>query len=172
MSRSSNAGSPGHPQVLAPILRAMTDLLVRLYDLPARRALAGIDVRRALPPEKHAVTTWMRETFGLHWASECDVAFAHRPVGCHVALREGEVLGAACWDATARGFFGPIGTIESERGKGIGAALLLDCLHAMAAHGYGYAIIGGVGPVAFYERVVAITEIPGSSPGIYRGMLR
>ena len=150
----------------------MPDLLVKLYDLPARRAVDGVDVRRALPPEKHVVTTWMRETFGSHWASECEVALAHQPVGCHLALRAGAILGVACWDATARAFFGPIGTLESERGKGIGAALLLECLHAMAAHGYGYAVIGGAGPKAFYDRVVTTSEIPGSSPGIYRGMLR
>lgn len=150
----------------------MADLLVRLYDLPPRRVVPGVDVRRALPPEKHVITTWVRETFGTHWASECDVALTHQPVGCHVALRDGAILGVAGWDATARGFFGPIGTLESERGKGIGAALLLDCLHAMAAYGYGYAVIGGVGPAAFYQRVVATTEIPDSSPGIYRGLLR
>ena len=50
--------------------------------------------------------------------------------------------------------------------------MLLECLHAMAAHGYGYAIIGGVGPRAFYERVVEVLEIPGSTPGVYRGKLR
>ena len=50
------------------------------------------------------------------------------------------------------------------------AALLLQCLHAMRA--YGYAIIGGVGPKAFYERVVPVMEIPGSSPGIYQGLRR
>ena len=151
---------------------AMPDLLVKLYDLPARRTVEGIEVRRALPPEKHVVTRWVGEAFGSHWASECEVAFAHQPVGCHIALREGAVLGMACWDATARGFFGPIGTIEVERSKGIGAALLLECLHAMAGHGYGYAIIGGVGPKAFYDRVISTMEIPESSPGIYRGLLR
>ena len=150
----------------------MTDLLVRLYDLPARRAVEGVDVRRAIPPERHVVTAWMEETFGAAWASECEVAFAHQPVGCHVAARAGAIVGVACWDATARGFFGPIGTLESERGKGVGAALLLDCLHAMAAHGYGYAVIGGAGPRAFYDRVVPSLEIPGSTPGIYRGLLR
>lgn len=150
----------------------MPDLLVRLYDLPPRRAVEGVELRPALPPEKHLITRWMRETFGSHWASECDVALAHQPVGCHVALRGNAILGVACWDATARGFFGPMGTLERERGKGIGAALLLDCLHAMAAYGYAYAVIGAVGPRAFYDRVVTTTEIPGSSPGIYRGLLR
>lgn len=163
---------PSVASIRASILRAMPDLLVKLYDLPARRVVEGIDVRRALPPEKHVVTTWTRETFGSHWASECDVALTHQPVGCHIALRGGALIGVACWDATARGFFGPIGTLESERGKGVGAALLLDCLHAMAAYGYGYAVIGGVGPKEFYDRVVRSSEIPGSAPGIYRGLLR
>ena len=134
--------------------------------------MEGVDIRRGIPPERHVVSTWTRETFSPGWASECEVAFAHQPVGCHVAVRDGAILGMACWDATARGFFGPIGTLESERGKGIGAALLLDCLQAMAAHGYGYAVIGGVGPRAFYDRVVRNVEIPDSSPGLYRGLLR
>ena len=42
----------------------------------------------------------------------------------------------------------------------------------MAAHGYGYAVIGAAGPKAFYERVVEVLEIPGSVPGIFRGLLR
>ena len=42
----------------------------------------------------------------------------------------------------------------------------------MAAHGYGYAIIGAVGPREFYERVVEVFDIPGSAPGLYRGLLR
>lgn len=147
------------------------DLLVRLYDLPARRAVDGVDVRRALPPEKQTVVAWVGRTFSSRWASECDIAFAHQPVGCHIAVRDGALVGFACWDATARGFFGPMGTLERERGRGIGRALLLECLHAMASHGYGYAVIGWVGPTAFYERVVPVIEIPGSSPGIYRGLV-
>ncbi|HEX4744305.1 MAG TPA: GNAT family N-acetyltransferase [Candidatus Limnocylindria bacterium] len=150
----------------------MTDLLVRLYDLPPRRTVEGVHLRRGLPPEKHAVLAWVRAEFGEHWASECDVAFAHQPVGCHVAVRGERLVGMACWDATALGFFGPMATAERERGKGIGAALLLECLHAMSAHGYAYAVIGGVGPREFYDKVVQTLEIPGSTPGIYRGMLR
>ena len=60
---------------------------------------------------------------------------------------------------------------ESLRGKGAGAALLLACLHDMATLGYGYAVIGGAGPVAFYEKVCGATVIEGSVPGIYKDML-
>ena len=37
--------------------------------------------------------------------------------------------------------------------------------------GYGYAIIGDVGPSAFYEKTVGAMPIPNSAPGIYAGML-
>jgi GNAT superfamily N-acetyltransferase len=167
----------------------VSDFLVKLYGLPPERTVTGVDVRRALPPERHAVDAWVGATFGPGWASEVSVAFSGHPIGCHIAVAhvvrpgpasptprephsEGVLIGFACWDATARGFFGPEGVTESWRGKGVGAALLLQCLHAMRAHGYGYAIIGSVGPLAFYERVVPVMEIPGSSPGIYTGMLR
>jgi GNAT superfamily N-acetyltransferase len=165
------------------------DLLVKLYELPDETTVSGVDIRRAQVPEKHTVVAWVGTSFGPRWASECDVAFARHPVGCHVAIARvvrpgpaspapgephsnGALVGFACWDATARGFFGPEGVADAWRRKGVGAALLLQCLHAMRAFGYGYAIIGGVGPKAFYESVVPVLEIPGSSPGIYQGLLR
>jgi GNAT superfamily N-acetyltransferase len=150
----------------------VADLLVKLYELPPERTVAGIEVRRALAPEKHAVLAWVGAMFGVRWASEADVVFSGHPIRCHIATADREVIGFACWDATARGFFGPEGVAETSRGKGVGGALLLQCLHAMRAHGYAYAVIGGVGPKAFYEKIVPVMEIPGSSPGIYHGMLR
>jgi hypothetical protein len=149
----------------------VADLLVKLYELPPERTVAEVDVRRALAPEKHAVIAWVGAIFGPRWASEADVSFSGHPVSCHIATAGGELIAFACWDATARGFFGPEG-VEASRGKGVGGALLLQCLHAMRACGYAYAVIGGVGPKAFYEKIVPVMEIPGSSPGIYRGMLR
>lgn len=153
-------------------MRLVSDLLVKLYGLPHERTVGGVDVRPALAPEKQAVTAWVGTTFGPRWASECDVAFSGHPVHCHVAVADDALVGFACWDATARGFFGPEGVMEAWRGKGIGAALLLQCLHAMRISGYGYAIIGAVGPKSFYEKIVPVMEIPGSSPGIYQRMLR
>ena len=42
----------------------------------------------------------------------------------------------------------------------------------MRTLGYGYAIIGDVGPSAFYERTVGATLIPDSEPGVYAGLLK
>ncbi|GIL11355.1 MAG: N-acetyltransferase [Chloroflexota bacterium] len=155
----------------------MPDMLVKLYTLPplepeleAMRA-AGVDLRRALPPEKHVVTAWVRLHFSEAWASECDVAMSHHPVSCFVATENNHLLGFACYDATIKGFFGPTGVSEAARGRGIGRALLMACLHDMRAQGYGYGIIGAAGPTGFYEKAVGAIEIADSWPGIYRGIL-
>src|SRR5262249_36582770 len=91
---------------------------------------------------------------------------------CFIATASGELRGFACYESTRRNFFGPMGVAAPARGEGIGSALLLGCLHAMAGLGYAYAIIGGVGPAEFYPRVVGATEIEGSTPGIYRDRLK
>jgi GNAT superfamily N-acetyltransferase len=155
----------------------MADLLVRLYNLPEAqgptRELAARDVvvRRAMPYEKTRVLAWVRERFGEGWADECDVAFGNRPRSCFVAVERGAILGFACHDATCRNFFGPMGVAVEARGRGIGGALLLACLQAMAAAGYAYAIIGGVADDSIYRKVAGAVEIAGSTPGIYRDRL-
>ena len=153
------------------------DMLVKLYDLPdsrtafARLREAGIELRRALAPEKHKVIAWVRQTFSEAWASEADVAFARQPVSCFIAIDRCKIVGFACHDATCRNFFGPTGVEAAGRNKGIGAALLFACLEDMRQAGYGYAIIGGVGPAEFYAKTVGAVAIEGSAPGIYRGLL-
>lgn len=153
------------------------DLLVKLYaleprpDLDARLANAGVTVRRALPPELGLATDWIKERFSVWWASEATVAFSRQPPSCFVAVKDGKLIGFACYDATARGFFGPTGVDEAARGDGVGHALLLASLLDMRAQGYGYGIIGGAGPVDFYVRSVGAIPIEGSVPGIYAGLL-
>ncbi len=82
------------------------------------------------------------------------------------------IVGFACFDCTWKGFFGPTGVLESLRGRGIGAALLLASLFAMRAEGYAYAVIGAANTQpGFYERVAGAVPIPGSDPGPYPEML-
>ena len=158
--------------------RTVTDMLVRLYDLPdsepVRRALSdqGVTIRRAMAWEKRAVLVWVREHFGEGWVSECDLAFGSHPITCMIATQDREVVGFGCYDATCRNFFGPTGVEERLRGRGIGSGILLGCLEAMRAVGYAYGIIGGVGPKEFYTRVAGALEIPNSTPGIYCDLLR
>ncbi len=89
------------------------DMLVKLYDLrpdaelEARIAAHGFEIRPALPPELHVVTRWIASRFGEGWASEATIAMSRQPVSCLLAIAEGKLAGFACYDATARGFFGP-----------------------------------------------------------------
>jgi GNAT superfamily N-acetyltransferase len=156
----------------------MPDMLVKLYDLPALEPVvsqqkeAGVEIRRTLPLERHLVVGWVAQTFEANWTSECEIAFCRQPPACFVAVANDALIGFACYDATYRNFFGPMGVSQDYQGQGIGKALLLVCLHAMAAQGYAYAIIGWVGPAEFYAKAVGAIEIEDSEPGIYRGMLK
>jgi GNAT superfamily N-acetyltransferase len=153
------------------------DMLVKLYELPDSKIVSerllkiGITTRRALVPEKHKVVAWVRNAFSEAWASEVEVAFSRQPVSCFIAVQQKNILGFACHDATFPNFFGPTGIDPNTRGNGIGTALLLACLEAMKQQGYGYAIIGGVGPAEFYQKTVGAVPIEGSQPGVYRGLL-
>ena len=156
----------------------MSDMLVKLYDLPSLAHFIeplknnGIFIRRAMAYEKQIVVQWVHNEFGTGWASECDIAFSNQPISCYIATKEGIIIGFACYDSTSKDFFGPTGVTEMARGQGVGKALLLVCLHAMRENGYAYAIIGAAGPAKFYTDTVGAMEIKGSIPGIYKDRLK
>jgi predicted GNAT family acetyltransferase len=155
----------------------MIDMLVRLYDLPPSAELyervtsAGIVLRRPGAYERHLVADWVGENFSAKWKSEVEVAFARQPVSCFIATREQKILGFACYDTSAKGFFGPTGVAEAARGTGIGKALLFKALEGLRESGYAYGFIGGVGPREYYEKACGAVAVPGSDPGIYADLL-
>jgi predicted N-acetyltransferase YhbS len=152
------------------------DMLIPLHRaglVPVPEARPGaVLVRRPLAPEHDGITRWVAKSFSPGWSSEARAALSNRPTTLFIAQRDNALLGFSCYDATARGFVGPIGVLESERGKGLGAALLLACLHDMRTMGYGYAVAGWVGEPEFFRKVAGAIEIPDSTPGIYAHMLR
>lgn len=146
----------------------MSDLLVRLYDLnDPPPDPEGVVIRRPLLHERGTIGQWIDATFGTGWGEEFAGSFRSFPASSFIALRDGRIVGFACYEVTCRGFFGPTGVLESERGKGIGKALLLRSLLGLRDLGYAYAIIGGVGPTDFYVKTLGAIPIPGSTPGIY-----
>jgi hypothetical protein len=156
----------------------MADLLVKLYTLPESGGVysalkeKGVEIKRAIGPEKTAVAGWVLANFSKAWASEADAAFSQNPPGIFIAVKNGAILGFACYDATARGFFGPIGVAERERAGGLGKGLLLRTLEAMREAGYGYAIVGWAGPADFFKKTVGAVVIEGSEPGVYKNMVK
>jgi len=156
----------------------MPDMLVHLLKLPAHQPLIdqlrtqGVIIRRANAHEITPVRQFIEKHFALTWADEVIAGFSRQPISVVIAIRDGAVIGFAAYECTRRNFFGPTGVMETERGKGIGRALLLASLAGLRDMGYAYAIIGGVGPAEFYAKECGATVIPDSVPGVYVDPLR
>lgn len=155
----------------------MTDMLVNLLKLPEYGEIVEqlkseeINIRRVQPFEMSLLKRFVEKQFALSWADEVTPAFAQKPITCFIATHEKKIIGFAAYECTRHDYFGPTGVSKEYRGKGIGKALLLACLHSMREMGYVYAIIGGVGPVDFYANCVGATPIPDTNPGIFVDIL-
>lgn len=155
----------------------MPDMLVRLYDLQSNwdivseQKIQGIEIRKPVGPEKRLIINWVEENFFDAWAGEIDIAISNKPITCFIAIKDRELIGFSCYDATALGYFGPMGVKEAFQGRGTGKALLMACLLDMKLKGYGYAIIGAVEILQFYRKAVDAMEIPESSSGILKNMI-
>ena len=155
----------------------MPDLLVNLLQLPPldpvilEMTRANVVIRRAQSFEITPVRSLIEKSFSVAWADEISVGFASKPISVLIATVEKEIVGFAGYECTRRSFFGPTGVVESMQGRGIGKALLLASLWGLRELGYVYGIIGGAGPVEFYEKAVGAIVIPDSEPGIYTDLL-
>src|SRR5256885_9383058 len=152
----------------------MPDMLVNLLALPPRRTLSSDDItiRRARRFEITRVRQFIEQNFSAGWADEISVGFANKPVTVFIATRDARVIGFAAFECTRKAFFGPTGVAESERGRGIGKALLIASLGGLRELGYVYGIIGAAGPFEFYRDAVGAIVIPDSEPGIYTDLLK
>jgi len=156
----------------------MPDLLVNLLKLPPLQPLLdqshqnGIVLRRAQPFEITPVRQFIEQNFSVAWADEISVGFANKPVTLYIATRDGRVVGFAGYECTRKAFFGPTGVAETERSQGVGKILLIASLWGLRELGYVYGIIGGAGPVEFYEAAVGAIIIPDSEPGIYTDLVK
>src|SRR3982751_694601 len=101
----------------------MPDMLVNLLKLapldPVLNELrgAGLIVRRALPHEMTPVRDFVSQNFEPGWADEISVGYANKPVTVFIAIRDRRVVGFGAYECTHRGFFGPTGVLEGERGR-------------------------------------------------------
>ncbi len=157
----------------------MADMLVKLYNIPNSSALEeklledGIRIKKALAPDRSRIIDFSKICAKDDYSDEVNAAFCNNPVTCYIATREKKIIGFACYEATARNFFGPMAVIESERKKGIGKALLLKSLESMQELGYAYAVIGwpAKSAVDFYKKCAGAVMIDESSSGVYKRMI-
>ena len=132
------------------------DLSIRDWDateVEARLATDGYEVRRLQAEDREGFVAWMREAWNPTWAYEALESLKNDPVSTWVATRGETYHAFASYDCTAfAGGFGPTGTDERLRGKGIGTVLFNRCMQDMRALGYSKCEVCWTGPVAFYAK--------------------
>lgn len=143
-------------------LRVLRDIEPVLTE----QAANGVEIRRAQPSESDVIAHWVREYINPNWGVACEVALEQTPPDCFIARRmktagepavlsDENLIGFACYDVVTKGVFGPSAVREDQPpDNGVGTALMLACLHAMAAADYPHAVIGWAGsPDGYSGRV-------------------
>lgn len=132
-----------------------THNLTVVLDKPFESEPSAAPIRRATAGD-HEDLVSMLEAHWPAWLPEVGEAMANEPVSVYVAESDKGIVGFAAYDANNKGtgWFGPMGVVESQRGSGLGCALLKRCLDDIRAQGHATATIPWVGPVEFYGRCV------------------
>lgn len=141
------------------------DLLVDLYEVDfSKKNNTEYKIVRVLSPNSDKVLDFILNKFNPSWVAEAKAALYRPNPSCFIAVDNKKVIGFVCYDATAKGFFGPLGVDSDYRGKYIGQALTLHALEALYNEGYAYAIVGGVSENGkkFYDKVCPSIPIPNS----------
>jgi mycothiol synthase len=134
-------------------------LLNRDFDTAEdEKALAaeGIEIRRAHTGDWHLIECFFARQFGEGWLCETGLGMANQPPSVHLAIRDDQIIAFAAHSTMNQelGHFGPMGTTEACRGKGIGRILLFRCMVDLQAAGFCSAVIPWVGPYRFYCRLL------------------
>lgn len=157
----------------------MADMLVKLYNIPEPYGIEkklsenGVKIKKALAPDRSRIINFSKTCAKDDYSDEVTAALSNNPPTCYIATRGKKIIGFACYEATAKNFFGPMAVLECERKKGIGKALLLRSLFSMQELGYAYAIIGWPtkSAVDFYRKCADAVMIDEKSSGVYKRMI-
>ena len=111
----------------------------------------NIKIKRASEQDKQKIFSLINKDFAI-WKAEIQLAFQKKQNPLHIAILDKEVIAFSNHSCNniGTGWFGPMGTTESARGKGLGEILLKRCLQDLKNNGYENAIIPWVGPIGFY----------------------
>ena len=120
-------------------------------DKEEKLAQEGIHIRRATEEDRVELLRFIEDEFAL-WRHEVSMSFQRDPIAVHIAEVNDTIRGFSAYNGNnvGTGWFGPMGTSGSLRGKGIGEVLLKRCLCDLKDEGNKKAIIPWVGPIAFY----------------------
>jgi len=124
------------------------------------------NIRRVNRDDQNKLIQFVENHFSQEWSDTINSAFLSTTPSIYVAFdNKGDLVGFAAFDVyqNKKCYFGPMGVAKSNRVKGIGYSLLHHCLKDMHDIGYEYAIIGGAGPIEFYEKACRAVVIPATT---------
>ncbi|MED3574842.1 GNAT family N-acetyltransferase [Cytobacillus praedii] len=119
-------------------------------------------VRRVNNNDYSSLLQFVEANFSSEWSQTLKDGFLADAPSIYIAVADEEIIGFAAFDVYKgrKCYFGPMGVSKSNRIKGVGTLLLHQCLREMKEIGYEYAIIGGAGPIEFYEKACHAVVIP------------
>lgn len=115
----------------------------------------NIEIRRAITDDQNDLMVWADKNFPA-WRFEIGNALENDPATLHIAKLDGQIVAFSAHSSNNPGlpWFGPVGTTEAARGKGVGGILLRRCLKDMKDYGYNEAIIPWVAHIPFYMHYI------------------
>jgi N-acetylglutamate synthase-like GNAT family acetyltransferase len=125
--------------------------------------IGSFQIRRINMEDKHPLISFVQTHFSQEWSKTILSAFEKNKDTIYIAFNDQEeLIGFAAYDVylDKKNYFGPMGVSRSNRIRGVGYTLLHHCLRDMKEIGYEYAIIGGAGPIEFYEKACRAVVIP------------
>ncbi|TCJ01702.1 GNAT family N-acetyltransferase [Cytobacillus praedii] len=137
------------------------DMVAHLGEFNFPLAGANI-VRRVNNNDYSSLLQFVEANFSSEWSQTLKDGFLADAPSIYIAVADEEIIGFAAFDVYKgrKCYFGPMGVSKSNRIKGVGTLLLHQCLREMKEIGYEYAIIGGAGPIEFYEKACHAVVIP------------
>jgi N-acetylglutamate synthase-like GNAT family acetyltransferase len=138
------------------------DLITHLADYKFPHNVSEL-VRKVSTKDDERLLAFVEQTFSSGWSQTIKEGLSAENRTIYLAeSQDGNIIGFAGFDIYKgkKNYFGPMGVSTSNRTKGIGYALLHHCLRDMKEIGYEYAIIGGAGPIEFYEKACQAVVIP------------
>ncbi|RLQ94222.1 GNAT family N-acetyltransferase [Falsibacillus albus] len=140
------------------------DLITHLPSYTPPEKTSFIDIKRAEATDKQPLIDFIKKNFSNEWAETIEKGFnVNTQVPIFIALNDQQdIIGFACYDTykKKKGYYGPMGVIQTERANGIGSNLVCTCLMEMKEIGYEYVVFGGAGPIEFYEKICNAVVIP------------
>jgi len=111
----------------------------------------NIICRRAEEKDRNIILDFINNKFPA-WNGEVSGALENNPITIFISEVNGKMKAFSAHEGNNKGtgWFGPMGTDDSLRGKGIGGILFKKCLNDLKEMGFVKAIIPWVGPIPFY----------------------